>query len=266
MLPSDRLRPVLAGHMSDGHARAHTPLYCGIQYNHSGRLRLRVNGASYDLSGAWAFLTYPGTRFEYEFYGDTPHFARCLCMDPASMRPYIQSGLFPIGAPPTKIRHPARFSHSLDATLALIEEGRPRDRDRIVWRVEDLLLQLGEQNAPTFGRSRAGHYLEALVEDIRRSPELERDWGEAAGHLGVTPRHFRRLFEECAGLSPTRFVVSRRMHAAKRFLSAAPGSVAEVARRVGIDNPFYFSRLFKQHFGLSPLAYRREFSSRRPSP
>ncbi|MGE9290587.1 MAG: helix-turn-helix domain-containing protein [Puniceicoccales bacterium] len=34
--------------------------------------------------------------------------------------------------------------------------------------------------------------------------------------------------------------------------------VQEIAARVGLENPYYFSRLFKKRLGKSPSDYRKE--------
>jgi AraC-like DNA-binding protein len=45
--------------------------------------------------------------------------------------------------------------------------------------------------------------------------------------------------------------------AAELLLSGENLTVAEVSYRVGIDDPFYFSRRFKMQFGVSPSIYQR---------
>jgi YesN/AraC family two-component response regulator len=41
------------------------------------------------------------------------------------------------------------------------------------------------------------------------------------------------------------------------FTSDAP--VHQIAQTVGIADPFYFSRVFKKQFGISPTEYRDTF-------
>jgi len=41
------------------------------------------------------------------------------------------------------------------------------------------------------------------------------------------------------------------------FTSDAP--VQQIAQTVGIVDPFYFSRVFKKQFGISPTEYREKF-------
>ena len=34
-------------------------------------------------------------------------------------------------------------------------------------------------------------------------------------------------------------------------------SICEIAQKIGFDDPYYFSRLFKKEMGLSPAHYRK---------
>ena len=49
------------------------------------------------------------------------------------------------------------------------------------------------------------------------------------------------------------------MRKAAELLLNTNASVAEIALAVGLENEFYFSRLFKKRFSLPPSGYRREF-------
>ena len=98
-----------------------------------------------------------------------------------------------------------------------------------------------------------------LIDRIRRHPEEEWDFAREAKECNVTQTHFRRLFKEVAKLPPQQFLIQCRLQHAANQLIATRDSVAEIAERVGIDNQFYFSRLFKEKYLTSPLEYRREF-------
>ena len=76
----------------------------------------------------------------------------------------------------------------------------------------------------------------------------------------VTLTHFRRIFKEVAGMAPLQFLLQCRLQKAADLLIHTTDSVGRVAELSGIENPFYFSRLFKEKFYISPLEYRQEFS------
>jgi AraC-like DNA-binding protein len=66
-------------------------------------------------------------------------------------------------------------------------------------------------------------------------------------------RGFRALF----GAPVMRHVIRLRLEAARAMLAADDQPIAEIARRVGIADPNYFSRLFRRHLGVAPRSLRQ---------
>ena len=78
--------------------------------------------------------------------------------------------------------------------------------------------------------------------------------------LGFCTDYFRRCFAEEMGKTPLAYMTSLRIERAKNLLvQRFPISVESVAERCGFSDSFYFSKLFKKHTGLSPLAYRKKY-------
>ena len=50
-----------------------------------------------------------------------------------------------------------------------------------------------------------------------------------------------------------------RIRNAQVLLETTDGTVSEIARIVGYENPMYFSRIFRKEKGMSPLKYRKSF-------
>lgn len=65
-------------------------------------------------------------------------------------------------------------------------------------------------------------------------------------------------FSKYTGLAPKQYIIQIRISKAKELLTNEMLSVAEVGNLVGYENALYFSRLFKQEVGLSPLHYRQQ--------
>ena len=78
--------------------------------------------------------------------------------------------------------------------------------------------------------------------------------------IGYNTDYFRRCFREELGCSPLEYLTRLRISRAKGLLTQRTfESVEKVARLSGFADSFYFSKLFKQHTGLSPREYRRRF-------
>lgn len=67
-------------------------------------------------------------------------------------------------------------------------------------------------------------------------------------------QHFRKQFGQC----PKKYILNQKIHYAKSLLMQTQLSVQEVAYRSGYGDPFYFSRLFKKHTGMSPSQYQTQ--------
>jgi len=79
-----------------------------------------------------------------------------------------------------------------------------------------------------------------------------------AGLTQVSCGYFRVLFREVTGTTPTEYLTSLRLKNACTLLYQTNLSIKEIAASVGFSDQLYFSRVFRKHYGTSPLAYRKE--------
>jgi len=79
---------------------------------------------------------------------------------------------------------------------------------------------------------------------------------ELAQVLGISGRSLNRRFTQATGFSPQAYLQSQRIARARDLLRSSNLSVSEVAWQVGLQDVSYFSKLFRQHAGMTPLAYR----------
>ena len=74
-------------------------------------------------------------------------------------------------------------------------------------------------------------------------------------HLHMSTAYFSTVFKKEEGESYISYLTGVRMKKAAELLSENKYTIAEVSYQVGIGDPFYFSKCFKQQFGVSPSAY-----------
>jgi AraC-like DNA-binding protein len=87
--------------------------------------------------------------------------------------------------------------------------------------------------------------------------------GELAAKARMNPASFSRAFRKKAGMSPKEFLNEERMKAAKALMLQNKGiTTKDVAIQVGLQDEFYFSRLFKQKTGVAPSVYTKRFKER----
>lgn len=77
--------------------------------------------------------------------------------------------------------------------------------------------------------------------------------------------HFSEEFRRHIGESPIDYMIRLRLHHASYLLQDVNLSITEIATRVGYDNLYHFSKIFKQRFHLSPKKFREKIQSGIPS-
>jgi len=78
-----------------------------------------------------------------------------------------------------------------------------------------------------------------------------------AAHLECSPAHFSRLFSKTVGCSYKDYLLRVRLEKAKEFLQHSQLPVGEVARAIGYEDPFQFSKVFHRKVGISPRQFRK---------
>lgn len=115
--------------------------------------------------------------------------------------------------------------------------------------------------------SRISHAINGLTrfqdvtEYIQQNINLPISLQQLADIAGLNPTYFSNLFSKLMGTSPIQYINKRRIENAQSLLLSGNESLDTIARQVGIDDVFYFSRLFKKTTGISPSAYRKHILS-----
>lgn len=75
----------------------------------------------------------------------------------------------------------------------------------------------------------------------------------------LSQTHFRRLFQEQFGMTPTQYRNHLRIKKACQLLNSDNGNISEISERLGFDSIYYFSKVFKEAIGLSPMNYKNKY-------
>lgn len=76
-------------------------------------------------------------------------------------------------------------------------------------------------------------------------------------HLHISPSYFSMIFKKETKKTFHQYVTELRMDKALTLLSSTELKTAQIAQRVGLPDPSYFSYCFKKHFGFPPSQARR---------
>ena len=96
--------------------------------------------------------------------------------------------------------------------------------------------------------------LDSIVYSRLGEQDLSVDKVAGLLHLGRTI--FYKKVRGTTGYTPNEYIRVIRLRKAAEQLKEGEKNVSEVAYAVGFDNPYYFSKCFKEHFGMPPSQYR----------
>lgn len=100
-----------------------------------------------------------------------------------------------------------------------------------------------------------------LMNDNLENYDLNIDF--LASELGMSRTVFFNKLKSLTGFSPVEFVREIRFERAAEYIRNTQYTVSEISYRVGIEDPRYFSRCFKQKFGTTPSEYRQKHQEQR---
>lgn len=151
-----------------------------------------------------------------------------------------------------------------------------RTGDRIVAMIDEIIATLERETNPARLLATAGiaWHVMALLATERHVPSEDAPLHRAIrfleervdGHIsvaelsaivGVSASHLSALFRSATGGGVLAYHLAIKMALARRLLTTTMLSVTEVAQRVGMSDPLYFSRRFRRAHGVSPREFRR---------
>jgi len=108
--------------------------------------------------------------------------------------------------------------------------------------------------------ARVGLFHENLIEAaalMEANLEEPLSLDEIASLVGVSRRQIERLFKRYVGEVPTKYYLDMRLRRARSLLLQTAMSVMEVAVACGFQSPPHFSKCYRDLFGHTPSAERR---------
>ncbi|MCY7495002.1 AraC family transcriptional regulator [Bacillus safensis] len=119
---------------------------------------------------------------------------------------------------------------------------------------EELLIHLQKEafhipSAKETVASEVVHYLEHHFMEKLHMEQL-------AEKLHYHPDYMTRCMQTVYGLTPNQYSHRLKIEKAKSMLASTNEKIAAIADHVGIDDPTYFSKLFRQKEGMTPIEYR----------
>jgi AraC-like DNA-binding protein len=99
--------------------------------------------------------------------------------------------------------------------------------------------------------------LRRVREHIDTHLETTVDIANLAAIARLSPSHFARAFKLSVGTTPHEYLIHQRLKKAQALMARTDVPLAEIALATGFSDQSHLSRRFRNHFGISPSAFRR---------
>jgi transcriptional regulator GlxA family with amidase domain len=153
----------------------------------------------------------------------------------------------------------------VDLTLALVEEHHGHEVAMAVAKRMVLFLRRSGNQAQFSSALQRQEREPASVRDISTFVLEHLDQplpvARIAAGVGMSPRTLSRFCREHLRESPAEIVRRLRLDEAQRLLEETPLPLKDITARTGLGDPSTLWRVFSQHLGVTPAAYRQRFSS-----
>ncbi len=133
--------------------------------------------------------------------------------------------------------------------------------ERREWQARHLarlvLAELGDYFSREVQHQELSQLVQRAIDFIKENADRPISTRDLAHHLQCSPSTVTRHFREELGQTPTDRINSTRIERACQLLATSRRHVGEIARMVGVEDRYYFSKLFRRHKGITPTEYRQ---------
>lgn len=249
--------PRAAGHqMGRASPRDHLLIYCV-----AGRGEVDLGGDTHPVGPGDVLLFREGQPHRYRARPDDPWTIYWVHLGGAAVdaffdaiEPDPRAGLVPVGL------H-SRLSEEFEVLLATAVSFQIHHQVHAANVLRGLLTFLAlvrrrqQARQAALDVDRVQSYLQSRLHERLALDDL------VAATSTLSRYHFIREYKRLTGQTPMQAFQHLKISRACYLLDVSDLGVSDIARHLGHDDPYYFSRLFKKVMGVAPRHYRRERSS-----
>lgn len=109
----------------------------------------------------------------------------------------------------------------------------------------------------TFESSEKSNIVHTIISFMNQNYMHDISLDKISKNMYLSPVYISKIFKEETGDSPINYLIKIRLEQASFLLRSDNNmSVKEISKRVGYDDAYYFSKLFKKYYGASPSRWQ----------
>lgn len=116
------------------------------------------------------------------------------------------------------------------------------------------------QNGCIFESPHKNYVVNQMIHYFNKHYSEKISLDQIAQNMYLSIFYISKIFKSETGDTPINYLIQLRMEKARKLMETEPASsIQSIAAQVGYEDAYYFSKLFKKHFNVSPSKYRSTF-------
>jgi AraC-like DNA-binding protein len=225
--------------------------YHSLQFMSSGKVDLYYDRQFHSLHGRCFWPAYPGPRIRFHpATNDSTWAHRYVAFTGPLVGRWSSEGLMPRSPQPAAPNVP--WAKWFDDLLTLTHRPGRWEALAAINRLERIFIELARTRVSEDDKE---PWIGPLLEQLESGKPF--DAQAFASDAGMALSTMRRRFRQITGTPLHAHTLQSRIARARRLLSETDTPIKAVARQLGYQDIYFFSRQFHQQTGLPPAAFRR---------
>jgi AraC-like DNA-binding protein len=232
--------------------------YYGLEYIVSGACQLTLNGKVYNLKAGSIFCYGPRTPHKIENIGDTELVKFFVDFTGPMVRKVLGDTFFK-GPRPYQMPN-LRSMHELFMQVQETGKAGGRNAQKITRLLLTLIAAQVQDKAVDFDEYASQSYTtyERCISLLEQNFLTMKSVADLANLCHISTGYMSRIFKKFAEESPSDMLMRMKLNRAGELLLQEHLLIKEVSDQIGYEDPYHFSRLFKQFYGMSPKHFREQ--------
>lgn len=156
------------------------------------------------------------------------------------------------------IKDVEHFQRLYSEIISIYENPNPLSYPRLLSLLYNLLWEIASEYSDEYPIHKKFHLIEKSV-DYMNSNIFDSNLSleSITEKSGISIKYFRNIFKEIYGTTPLNYINKKRLKRAEEMLSYSNYPIDTISNHCGFNSSIYFTRLFKEKYGMPPGKYRR---------
>jgi len=228
-----------------------------IIYIIKGKGTFSSAGTTWDVSPGSMLMVLPGLKHWYKPAEETGWSEYWVGFKGSYFDKLAREGLLSAERPFFDIGH---YDYLITVFNRIFDEVRSQKPLYQMKACTGVLTLIAEALARTRRREQPDIYRK-IVEQAKSLMETNIDGAvnlpSIASQIGISTSRLNEVFKQFTSMTPYQYYIQIKIHKAAELLGEENISVKEAAWRMGFDDQYYFSRLFKHKTGIAPSDWKK---------